>query len=219
MPDPLTLSMAAFLTLASQCGEGIAPATLADLQAHESGFRIIAININGKNGGTVKHIKNKTQAIALAKTLYQRGVSFDAGVAQINSFNFKWLGLTPETVFDPCESIKAQSRLLRSYSKYNTGNEIAGFKNGYVGKVVAGQGAVREAMRDAMRMAENDAPMPLPPPAVPACGANVPEWDAGGSLRANALCERLKAKEREKEEENKEPKSPQPRKIIVKEYP
>jgi type IV secretion system protein VirB1 len=153
MPDPLILTMSAFLTLANQCGEGIAPSTLANLQAHESGFNVLALNINGNGGGTVKGIKTKSQAIALAKTLYERDISFDAGIAQINSKNFKWLGVTPETVFDPCEAIKAQTRLLRSYSKYNTGDENNGFTNGYVNKVVAGQ----ERVRNAMRMAEAEA--------------------------------------------------------------
>lgn len=173
MPEPLVLTMAAFLTLAGRCGEGVAPHTLANLQAHESGFNVIAININGPKGGTVKHIKNKTQAIALAKLLYKRGVSFDAGAAQINSKNFEWLGLTPETAFDPCESIKAQSRLLRSYSRYNTGNERNGFKNGYVDKVLAKSAAVR----DALQLAENGqpaAPVSRETPPTPTPAAAIP---------------------------------------------
>src|SRR5690349_3499872 len=132
MSDPIVLTMAAFLTLASQCGEGVAPSTLADLQAHESGFNTLAININGPGGGPVTNIKTKMQASALAQMLYKQGVSFDAGVAQINSKNFEMLGLTPETVFEPCLAIKAQARLLQLFSQYNTGDKRRGFDNGYV---------------------------------------------------------------------------------------
>lgn len=193
MADPLILTMTAFLTLAGRCGDGIAPSTLADLQAHESGFNVIAMNINGKGGGTVRHIKTKAQAIALAKTLYARGINFDAGVAQINSANFKWLGVTPETVFDPCKSIEAQARLLRSYSQYNTGSKERGFRNGYVNKVVAGRAEVRKAMQDA--------------------------WHGSPSTPGSVSRETPPLLPAEPPAEVQPAKSNLPRKIIVKEYP
>ena len=203
MADPLTLSMAAFLSLAATCGDGIAPTTLADLTAHESGFNTIAININGKNGGTVKGIKTKTHAIAYAKELYKRGVNFDAGAPQINSKNFEWLGVTPETVFDPCQAMKAQVRLLRSYSKWNTGNEKKGFENGFVDKVQAKRSGVREAMRqvwigqanasEVPRLPLDSVPRETPaapavPPAAPANACTLaPSWDLGGKIRLDCI--------------------------------
>jgi type IV secretion system protein VirB1 len=200
MADPLVITMAGFLTLAAQCGSGIAPQTLADLQAHESGFNTIAININGPGGGTVKNVKTRAQAVALAKSLYAKKINFDAGLPQINSGNFEWLGLTPETVFEPCEAIKAQVRYLRSLSKYNTGSEERGFKNGYVNKVIGKQASVREAMQAVW--SGGDASLPLPPavppaaPGKPACAVTAPDWDSGGRLRQVALCNAQSQKRR-----------------------
>ena len=63
--------------------------------------------------------------------------SRDVGLMQINERNFGWLGLTPQTALDPCQSIRAAARLLQSYSRYNTGSPVAGFSNGYVQRVTA----------------------------------------------------------------------------------
>lgn len=80
---------------------------------------------------------------------------------QINSANFARLGVTPETVFDPCTNLRAGARLLAdnygrahiaghadplraALSEYNTGSRSRGLMNGYVGKVfvAANGGAV-----------------------------------------------------------------------------
>jgi hypothetical protein len=63
--------------------------------------------------------------------------SRDVGLMQINERNFGWLGLTPQTALDPCQSIRAAAQLLQSYSRYNTGSPVAGFSNGYVQRVTA----------------------------------------------------------------------------------
>ncbi len=59
----------------------------------------------------------------------------DYGLMQINSRNFGWLGLTPETALDPCRSLRAGYQVLTALSRYNTGNTVAGFSNGYVARV------------------------------------------------------------------------------------
>ena len=43
--------------------------------------------------------------------------TLDVGIAQINSSNFGWLGLTLETALDPCRNIAAGARVL--FAKYN----------------------------------------------------------------------------------------------------
>src|SRR3546814_7137337 len=86
------------------------------------------------------------------------GYSVDLGLGQINSRNMRWLGLTLETVFDPCKNIEALGRVLtQNYIKaiagrdpqtalrialslYNTGSSSRGFRNGYVAKVVRNAG-------------------------------------------------------------------------------
>jgi type IV secretion system protein VirB1 len=78
------------------------------------------------------------------------------GLAQINSANLSRLGLTIDTVFEPCRNIHGAALLLRecygrasrrygegqpalqaALSCYNTNSLSRGFSNGYVQKVVA----------------------------------------------------------------------------------
>ncbi|WP_176599425.1 lytic transglycosylase domain-containing protein [Sphingobium sp. 15-1] len=109
---------------------------------------------------------NAADAIATARGLLQRGANFDAGLMQINSANFAHLGLTAETVFDPCTNLRAGARVLTdnysrasaaghayplqaAISEYNTGSRVRGLSNGYVGRVYA-------ARRSAMRLSRRD---------------------------------------------------------------
>lgn len=89
---------------------------------------------------------------------------------QINSANFSRLGLTPETVFDPCTNLRAGARVLAdnygrareaghatplqaAISEYNTGSRSRGLSNGYVGRVFAAASM-------------GNAPFPVPAPSV-----------------------------------------------------
>jgi type IV secretion system protein VirB1 len=56
---------------------------------------------------------------------------------QISSRNFQWLGLTVETAFNACDSLRAAAQHLTSASAYNTGSPTRGFANGYVQKIVS----------------------------------------------------------------------------------
>jgi type IV secretion system protein VirB1 len=85
--------------------------------------------------------------MAKARELIRAGRDFDAGVGQINVRNWRWLGVTVETVFNPADNIAAQCRLLQSYSRYNTGSPVRGVANGYVGRIVRGAASVREVAR------------------------------------------------------------------------
>src|SRR3546814_15029492 len=53
----------------------------------------------------------RTDTLFPYTTLF-RSASFDAGLMQINSANFARLGLTPETVFDPCTNLRAGAHVL-----------------------------------------------------------------------------------------------------------
>jgi type IV secretion system protein VirB1 len=74
---------------------------------------------------------------------------------QVSSKNFATVGLRPETAFDPCTNIAAGAALLTlkyqqasaaygpgrqargaALSMYNTGNAQAGFRNGYVHRIL-----------------------------------------------------------------------------------
>lgn len=82
------------------------------------------------------------------------GRRVDLGLAQINSKNLGWLGLSVEAAFDSCQNLAAAARVLQAgydprqaatvgeqpalhmaLSRYNTGDVRRGFANGYVQKV------------------------------------------------------------------------------------
>lgn len=147
--------LAELATLALICAPNIHPTTLKALVHHESRGQPYAIGVNGSHP-LLRQPKDQKSAVAIAQDLIKNGVDFDAGLGQINVRNWTWLGLTAETVFDPCTNLAAAqtvlsecySRASRSRSEeqlalraalscYNTGNFKRGIANGYVSKVVA----------------------------------------------------------------------------------
>lgn len=143
--------MDAIPALMQQCAPAIHPATLARVLHRESEHQPFVIRVNGARLERQPH--NISEAVATAKNLQRLRYDFDAGIAQINVRNFAWLGLTAETVFDPCINLQAaqrvlldcyerapsrdeQTRIRQMLSCYNTGNHRDGFRNGYVSGVV-----------------------------------------------------------------------------------
>ena len=140
------------LDMMQQCAPSVAPPTIAAIIQVESGGNPFALGINGP----VKRLPRPTnakEAARQARYYLSLGYSVDLGLMQINSNNLPGLGYTIEQVLDPCNNLKAGSRILaRGYagaakryghgqtalkaalSAYNTGNYEQGFKNGYVAK-------------------------------------------------------------------------------------
>lgn len=147
---------AAILGLASQCAPNVAPQTVAAIVQTESRGNPLALNVNGARQPARQ--LSATDATATARRYIAAGYSVDLGLGQINSRNMRWLGLTWETVFDPCTNIAALGRVLSenyravaggrhpqtalrlALSMYNTGSTSRGFRNGYVAKVVGNAG-------------------------------------------------------------------------------
>jgi len=147
-----------FPELARQCAPDVHISTLAAVVRHESGFNPLVIGVNSKPHRSIRPA-TKSEAVDEARKLMDKGADFDVGYGQINVRNWKWLGVTPETIFDPCVNLASAQRVLvncykraaelhgpgqnalyAAFSCYNTGNLTAGFKNGYVGKLIAGAG-------------------------------------------------------------------------------
>jgi len=144
-------------TLFHSCTPNIGVTTMAAIVKTESGGNPWSI---GDNTITLRaKPRSKEEAITKANELIAQGHNIDLGLAQINSNNLKWLGLTVEQVFDPCTNLKAgakiladayqravtthgpgQSALLAALSAYNTGSLTKGFSNGYVTKVANNAG-------------------------------------------------------------------------------
>lgn len=139
--------------LLQACAPSVAPETMVAVIRVESEGDPFRIGVN--SGGALRRQPgNAADAIATARGLLQRGANFDAGLMQINSANFARLGLTAETVFDPCTNLRAGARVLAdnysrardaghayplqaAISEYNTGSRVRGLSNGYVGRVYA----------------------------------------------------------------------------------
>lgn len=135
------------------CAPSVAPETMVAVIRVESQGDPFRIGVNS-GGALRRQPDNAADASATAKGLLRRGANFDAGLMQINSANFARLGLTPETVFDPCTNLGAGARVLAdnygrardaghayplqaAISEYNTGSRSRGLSNGYVGRVFA----------------------------------------------------------------------------------
>ncbi|MCE6958111.1 lytic transglycosylase domain-containing protein [Cereibacter sphaeroides] len=150
------MNSVAFQAIAENCAPGVAPSVIEKLVSAESGFKLYAIGVNGRDRKSFQPQSVK-EAASLATALIAEGRSIDMGLGQINSANLAWLDLTPETVFDPCRNLAAAETVLRdgydraraagaskdealqqALSHYNTGSLTRGFANGYVGRVLGG---------------------------------------------------------------------------------
>jgi type IV secretion system protein VirB1 len=142
--------------LASQCAPTVAPDTALAIIITESHGDPFALNVNGARQPLRQ--TSAADAAFTARRYIAAGYSVDLGLGQINSRNMRALGLTWDTIFDPCTNIAAlgqiltqnynsvsagrdpQSALRMAFSLYNTGNRSRGFRNGYVAKVVGNAG-------------------------------------------------------------------------------
>jgi type IV secretion system protein VirB1 len=161
----MTYSAAAILTLASQCAPSVAPETVLAIIQTESSGEPFALNVNG--GRQPAPQNSAADAAATARRFIAAGYSVDLGLGQINSRNMRWLGLTWETVFDPCTNVAALARVLTTnyhaakpgrdpqtalrvaLSMYNTGSQTRGFRNGYVAKVERNAGIIQSTTASA----------------------------------------------------------------------
>jgi type IV secretion system protein VirB1 len=131
----MIMSLAVFAQLAATCSPDVAVETLTAIARTESGLDPVAM-LDNTTGRTYRP-ENQAEAVRIAAGLIAAGHSIDAGLMGINSSNWRWLGLSPETVFDPCQNIRAGAAVLTAFSRYNTGSPTRGFRNGYVQKVIA----------------------------------------------------------------------------------
>ena len=181
----MILDPALVLALAMRCAPGVAPETLLAVARAESGLDPNAIGIN-RAPPLARSPQSQAEALAIARRLLASGRNFDLGLAQINSANLMRLGLSLEDAFDPCRNLAAagqvlteayaaahsatiapQAALRTALSRYNTGDDTRGLRNGYVARVVAAAG--RPA--DGAGYRPQAVAVPLP-------------WDAFGDLGA-----------------------------------
>jgi len=152
-----------FIALAQQCAPQVSPFTMAAIVRTESGFNPFAIGV--VHGRLLRQPANEAEAVATARALARDGWDFSVGLVQVSRANWATYGLDERNAFDPCRNLAAgaailegcferagsarlntrpdrQSALRNSLSCYASGNFSAGFRTGYVQRVVANATAV-----------------------------------------------------------------------------
>lgn len=194
--EPALLDLNLILSLSQACAPQVAPETLAAIAYAESRFNPVAIGVN-RGPRPSRSPRDAADAARIARGLLARGANLDLGVAQINSDNLDWLGLSVEAAFDPCRNLAAAGVVLRAgyrpaegvdrqttlrvaLSRYNTGHPERGFRNGYVARVEAAAATLGVLPR---------APIPPvagePPAAIAAPPTRPPAWDVFARARSN----------------------------------
>lgn len=154
------------------CAPAVDPVTMSAIVRQESGGHPWSINDN--NGKRSYRLKTKEEAVLKATELISAGHSIDMGLAQINSKNLRWLGLSIAQAFDPCTNISAGAQVLtRGYqqtgslpaalSMYNTGKANSPRGQEYARQVLRHAGVVVPAPAGG-RMASLPAPKARPAP-------------------------------------------------------
>lgn len=141
------------------CAPLIAPDTARALIQVESSFNVYAIGVVGDS--LVRQPNNAREAIATVVALDRQGLDYSLGLGQINKRNFRRLGLTAASAFDPCSNLKAmesilldcfkrspkrngpQASLRDALSCYYSGNFTTGYAHGYVAKAVGAWSVAR----------------------------------------------------------------------------
>jgi type IV secretion system protein VirB1 len=191
----MAITLAAALAFAAQCAPAVAPETLLSVVQVESRFEPLAIGVNGAPRIAVEPI-SVDDAVAKAAALIKAGRNIDLGLAQINSKNLSWLGLSLREVFEPCANLRAAARVLQdgygrsdpdrvgeqaalrtALSYYNTGHPGRGLANGYVGKVEAAAARIVPALAGGSQAASSIAPPRMGPERPPAA------WDVFGDVQ------------------------------------
>ena len=146
--NPLT-----FASLVAACAPQVNITTAQALVAAESGFNAHAIGVVA--GSLERQPRSQSEGVATARRLQSDGWNYSVGLAQINVRNFRRLGLTTESAFEPCANLAAmqvvltecferaqqqnadlQRSLRQALSCYYSGNFVTGFEHGYVRRVV-----------------------------------------------------------------------------------
>ena len=190
------LTELAIASLLQTCAPDIGASTLRGIIQVESGGNPWTINSNTAKKSF--RYQSQEELARAAESMVRAGHNIDIGLAQINSRNLPHLGLSPRQVAEPCTNLRASATLLKSkyaaawalhhakgeaqvlrhaLSRYNTGNDYSGLKNGYVDKVIAA--AMRLTGRAGQPTPRSS--NPYRPPAQPSYAQPAPAWSLAAS--------------------------------------
>jgi hypothetical protein len=94
----------ATLITSNNCGSPVVALVMVGISRHKSGLIALAIydNVTERRYAPT----STAEAVRTASSLLGLGHSVDAGIAQVNSKKWAWIGLSsPEAVFDPCRTV------------------------------------------------------------------------------------------------------------------
>lgn len=129
------------LALLAICAPLVDPVTIAAVVQNESGGNPLAMHDN--TSGRSYSPGSVGDAVELAKRLIADGHSVDLGLAQINSKNLQWIGMTVEQSFDACSNLQASQQVLVDAYK-RAGGDLKGTLQIYnSGKAAGSQYASR----------------------------------------------------------------------------
>ncbi|EKH8549319.1 lytic transglycosylase domain-containing protein [Salmonella enterica] len=107
----MTLTPLVLSGLFLQCAPDIAPQTLNAVVSVESARNpYVVANVTDN---TSHYFAEKEKATAFLNKLESDNKNYSAGIMQINSANFKTLGLNNNSVLDPCINIRAGAVILK----------------------------------------------------------------------------------------------------------
>ncbi len=181
------LTTATALSLVLQCAPALKQPeqrVMLAIMTHESALQPYTIHVNRDRAGSRPEktytLETEAAAVAVAQALQREGRSFDAGLAQVTTANWPRLGVTAETVFEPCRNVAAGAAVFQAglpvadriaLSLYNTGDPFAGASNGYISAVE----------RQSRPVAADLAPAPASGAAQP----SEPNWNVSAEAEAD----------------------------------
>ena len=191
--------------MAKLCAPAVAPATLAQIAAVESSDNPYAIGVVG--GRLARQPRSLVEAVATAGMLAANGWEYSVGLVQINQKHFAQYGLTAAAAFDPCTNLRvggmifldclkragnAANPMGDALSCYYSGNFVAGYRLGYVERVMSAATAQSNATIAIPVIDMNAKPRRIaaadrnqaPSVSAPAASAQPDVRQAGGSSRA-----------------------------------
>lgn len=136
------------LTLAQECAPEIPARLIVAIAQQESSNNPYVIG----HPSVREQPNSAEQGTSIANELAARGKRYDAGLMQISSENFSWLGLDNHNVMDPCTNVAAAQKVIlvglqvegknavtvfNTISRYNAGNARIGYRNGYLAGITS----------------------------------------------------------------------------------
>ncbi len=182
-------SAAAEKRLLERCAPQVSPVTLAALVAQESGGW--PWTLDDDSTGESFALTTRGAALALARSLIDRGDSVDLGLAQINSRNLRWLGLDVRQALDPCVNLRAaQTVLLAGWTRARRGRRSDARLRQTLSLYHSGRLDGRAGRRYSAAVFGRSDETPRARPVIPAIpGGRMALWHSPPALRAGATAQ------------------------------